>query len=136
MTVHCPHCTTGYELPDSLVGERGVRVRCPNCGGAFDVRREKSDPAAPPAPGNAEPTDLDRIATEILDTLARALGPALEEARARGLQLSRHGPALLDAYDEYRRRTEGGSSAPFLAALQKRWGLDLPVLGPPGGSTG
>ena len=37
MTVHCPHCSTGYLLPDHLVGPHGVRVGCPNCRGAFVV---------------------------------------------------------------------------------------------------
>ena len=37
MTVYCPHCSTGYLLPDQLVGPRGARVRCPNCQGSFVV---------------------------------------------------------------------------------------------------
>ena len=61
MTVHCPHCSTGYLLPDALLGTRGARVRCPNCGKAFVVLREGralaevSAPSMPhPAPANGE----------------------------------------------------------------------------------
>jgi len=46
MTVYCSHCSTGYLLPDHLLGPRGARVRCPNCGKTFVVLRE---PAAEPA---------------------------------------------------------------------------------------
>jgi predicted Zn finger-like uncharacterized protein len=41
MTVHCPHCLTGYELPRALMGDHGARVRCPGCQGVFVVLPEK-----------------------------------------------------------------------------------------------
>jgi predicted Zn finger-like uncharacterized protein len=44
MTVHCPHCTTGYELPAHLIGPAGARVRCPRCRTSFHV----APPGAPP----------------------------------------------------------------------------------------
>ena len=47
MTVRCPHCSTGYDLPEHLLGERGARVRCPSCGGRFVVRRAELE-ATPP----------------------------------------------------------------------------------------
>jgi predicted Zn finger-like uncharacterized protein len=37
MTVQCPYCSTAYLLPERLLGERGARVRCPTCGGGFQV---------------------------------------------------------------------------------------------------
>ena len=40
MTVHCPHCLTGYLLPEHLLGGRGARVRCPSCEGVFVVLPE------------------------------------------------------------------------------------------------
>ena len=40
MTVHCPHCLTGYVLPEHLLGEGGARVRCPGCEGVFVVLPE------------------------------------------------------------------------------------------------
>jgi len=42
MTVHCPHCSTGYLLPDHLVGPKGARVSCPECRGEFAVWRERA----------------------------------------------------------------------------------------------
>ena len=40
MTVHCPHCLTGYLLPERLLGAGGARVRCPSCQGVFVVLPE------------------------------------------------------------------------------------------------
>ena len=40
MTVHCPHCLTGYLLPEHLLGGKGARVRCPGCQGVFVVLPE------------------------------------------------------------------------------------------------
>jgi len=40
MTVHCPHCLTGYLLPEHLLGGAGARVRCPGCEGVFVVLPE------------------------------------------------------------------------------------------------
>lgn len=134
MTVHCPHCSTGYLLPDHLLGERGSRVRCPACTGAFVVLPENGhaggagerSPAANDnghAPPGPEPSQL---AAEILDRLASQLGDALEQSRSRRTILSEHGPALLDAYDEFRRRSEAASApAVFRASLRDRWGFDL-----------
>ncbi|MEK7824511.1 MAG: zinc-ribbon domain-containing protein [Candidatus Eisenbacteria bacterium] len=176
MTVHCPHCSTGYLLPDHLVGPRGARVRCPNCQGAFvvlpesrgdragDALREsrsgnvfentgrgaaeaagaagavvmEAEPAAadasrssavsvpdpPPAPAPAE--EPAAVAAAVLDALVARLGDALVDARLRGKVLSEHGPAIMDAYQEYRRRAGLGASPDlFRAALKGRCGVDL-----------
>ena len=37
MTITCPHCATQYQLPPSLMGPGGARVRCPKCQGSFVV---------------------------------------------------------------------------------------------------
>lgn len=37
MHVTCPHCTTRYVLPESLLGPLGARVRCPRCREPFAV---------------------------------------------------------------------------------------------------
>jgi len=76
MTVHCPHCGTGYLLPDHLLGPRGARVRCPNCRRPFVVLREEeaaavgameSSPAdsasAPPQGGEGVPDGLAEVAS-------------------------------------------------------------------------
>ena len=163
MTVHCPHCSTGYLLPDHLIGPRGSRVRCPSCQGAFvvvpeggmdrvDAVRQEAGPAeglehtlhgvvgaavtAGPAVMEAEPaTEASEtrptegpaaVAAAVLDALVATLGDALVGARHRGRVLSEHGPAIMDAYAEYRRR--GGVAAapgPFRDALKERCGVDL-----------
>ncbi|HYM80896.1 MAG TPA: zinc-ribbon domain-containing protein [Candidatus Limnocylindria bacterium] len=144
MTVHCPHCATAYQLPDRLLGPRGARVRCPKCHGAFLVMAEagsntptataaESDaPSSAPAPGSGDrsPTAADPIpetvAAEILDELSARLGEQLAEARGRGRLLSELGPAMMDAYEEYRRRLgQRATAVAFRHALRERWALDL-----------
>jgi predicted Zn finger-like uncharacterized protein len=169
MTVYCPHCSTGYLLPDHLIGPRGARVRCPNCQGAFVVvpvdgegradgaRPDFGSGAAPEhtsqglaeasatagpavmeaeraaeasrsaAPPDARPAEAPAaIAAAVLEALVARLGDALVEARRRGRVLSEHGPEIMDAYAEYRRRA-GVGAAPdaFRAALKGCCGVDL-----------
>ncbi|TMQ73111.1 MAG: hypothetical protein E6K81_05550 [Candidatus Eisenbacteria bacterium] len=134
MTVHCPHCSTGYLLPDHLVGPGGARVRCPQCAGDFVVVRDAAGDAAPapaasaPASGPASPPPAppEAIAAAVLDDLVHDLGDGLSEARARGHVLSEHGPAILDAYAEYLRRAGPGvTPQAFRLALRDRCGVDL-----------
>jgi predicted Zn finger-like uncharacterized protein len=152
MTVHCPHCATGYVLPDHLVGANGSRVRCPECRGAFVVLPENGrhaggedgrSPVPPLAQSGAEPResagpvttaaatseDPARVAAEVLDALTGVLGVSLERSRAEGRVLSQHGPAIFEAFDEYRRRTGSADPAPFREALRERCGLDLSPQG-------
>jgi len=154
MTVHCPHCSTGYVLPDHLLGPRGARVRCPHCQGAFVVIAEPKGSSAPaPGPSGEELRDLPAdavapagdapspsapapepvgdgdpvtIATGVLDELSRRLGAPLETARAEGRVFAEFGPAMMEAYEEYRRRlgTRATASA-FREALRARWAIDL-----------
>ena len=99
MTVHCPHCGTGYLLPDHLLGPRGARVRCPNCRRPFVVLREGEKPppvslgAAPVvateerAPAVAEPELVAAVpvAEAVPDGLAEVTsGPSSEPARDDG----------------------------------------------------
>ena len=139
MTVHCPHCLTGYLLPDRLLGGQGARVRCPGCEGVFVVLPETADsrPAAAdttalradatPAPGDLLPTEApEAVAGSVIEVLADFLGEDLTRSRSRGTVLSDHGPAIMAGWDEYRRRV--GADAPagcFRAALRERCGVDL-----------
>lgn len=175
MTIHCPHCSTGYLLPDELLGPRGARVRCPACAEMFvvspsaapassrqgmearsgtvratatsDVAGESPAPAAPanaaressqkappgpavpepgPAPASTAEPDPVAVATEVLDRLAKRLGGALEEARAEARVLSRFGPDVLRAYEEYRARLgERATAQAFRVALRERLAVDL-----------
>ena len=115
MTVQCPHCSTGYLLPDHLVGPLGARVRCPECQASFEVPRDGMNGEA-----------AARLADELLSSLASRLGESLDQARARGRVLAEFGPEVMKTFDEYRSRL-GGHAAPaaFRAALRERWGIDL-----------
>ena len=120
------------------MGPRGARVRCPQCKRPFVVLREESIAAtAPPSPplvaqpaeippsadGDSDPA---RVAYELLDSLARDLGGALEEARAHGRVLAEFGPAVMKAFDQYRQRLgERAAPATFRTALKESWGVDL-----------
>lgn len=138
MTVHCPHCASTYLLPDHLLGPRGARVCCPNCGQIFVVLRDAEPipegepvtvaPELDPFPP-AEPVDdegAERVAGRLLDALAEALGSRLDRARARGRVLSEHGPDLMRVWDEYRAQLgEAASASVFRQVLRERWAVDL-----------
>jgi predicted Zn finger-like uncharacterized protein len=53
--ITCPNCSTGYLLPEHLVGPGGARVRCPRCQHLFavGVDGQPREPAlSEPAPGS------------------------------------------------------------------------------------
>jgi predicted Zn finger-like uncharacterized protein len=162
--ITCPECSTGYLLPEHLVGPGGARVRCPRCQHLFAVgidgrSREPvpsaSAPGSPPSecpleaveespvgaaahpatsagpePGT-EPGAAGHlaIAREALDQLARREGEAIERARAGRRLFAEFGPALMAAYETYRRRAgEGAGPSAFRTALRERWGVELVPL--------
>jgi hypothetical protein len=69
------------------------------------------------------------VAASVLDALAEVLGDSLARARAEGHILSRHGAAILEAFDEYRRRAGDADATPFRDALRERCGVDLTPRG-------
>jgi predicted Zn finger-like uncharacterized protein len=153
MTVTCPHCSVGYELPDRLLGPRGARVKCPRCGQAFVVLRDRDvaptpETAAEPAPREERapeaeppltPAESDQVlglpalseapedvATRILDALAEQVGDRLERARAAGRVWSELGRDVMRAWDEYREALGPRADADsFRAVLRARWDVDL-----------
>jgi predicted Zn finger-like uncharacterized protein len=143
MTVYCSYCSAGYLLPDHLMGPRGARVRCPQCGKTFVVLRDpavgggadhappRTEVVAPAAPATpvAEPAGdapAERLACELLDAIAAGGGERLANARERGRVLAEFGPELMRAYDEYRSRLGGDASVhAFRSVLRERWAVDL-----------
>ncbi len=152
MIVSCPQCSTGYLLPDHLLGGAGARIRCPRCQNLFSVTRDGAPPAGPlsgsavaaadPLPAarplepaeesglaGANPAPAQAIALAVLNELSARVGQALDQARLRGRLFSEFGAELMDAFDEYRRRAgQQAGTAPFRAALRERWGVDLVPL--------
>ena len=56
MIITCPDCSTGYLLPDHLMGQGGARVRCPRCQHLFAVGVDgRPRELAHPVPGGAQP---------------------------------------------------------------------------------
>lgn len=126
LPVQCPACSARYLLPPSLLGEAGASVRCPSCANEFTV-----DPAGSIVPGRAAGDDLRGVARGVFDELSAKVGPALETAAREHRLFAEHGPALMQAWDEFRRRAGAHApSSPFRDELRDRFGVDL---SPPGG---
>jgi len=53
MPVTCPHCSTRYVLPESLIGPGGARVRCPRCREPFSVGPDGGEIVPLPLPAPA-----------------------------------------------------------------------------------
>ncbi len=49
MEVSCPNCSKKYRVDESLIPEKGRKVKCRKCGNVFVIQREKSVP--PPETG-------------------------------------------------------------------------------------
>jgi predicted Zn finger-like uncharacterized protein len=151
--IACPSCSTGYLLPEHLVGPGGARVRCPRCQHLFavDAAGLPRGPAAPasgttppepaveaaeaaaaaPSAAAAEPAAEEALAVAraVLDQLVEREGEAIERARAEHRLFAEFGPALMGAYETYRRRVgEGADPATFRRALRERLGLELVPL--------
>jgi predicted Zn finger-like uncharacterized protein len=154
--IHCPECSTGYLLPDHLVGGGGARVRCPRCQHLFAVGADgrPRELAPPPAPGAApaerpletveEPAATPaagvgapaaggaghlEIARAVLHQVAEDGGEAMARAHAERRLFADFGPALMDAWETYRRHA-GVDADPgaFREALRERWGVELVPL--------
>lgn len=119
LPVQCPACATRYLLPPTLLGEAGASVRCPSCAHEFAVDET----------GNVvgtEPGDLRDLARGVIDELRARVGPALETAARERRLFAEHGPALLEAWDEFRRRAGSqAGSQPFRDELRDRFGVEL-----------
>jgi len=70
------------------------------------------------------------IARALLAALAEREGSEIERSVLEGNLFARFGPAIFAAYDEYRHRAREGGPQPFRAALQERWGVELPEITP------
>lgn len=146
MIVSCPGCGTGYLLPEELLGPGGASVRCPRCRHLFalDARGSLQEPAsaaaggqAPaavrePAAGSGAPGTADplSVARAVLERLSRDHGEAIERARDERRLFADYGPALMSAFEAYRREAgEDAGPGPFREALRERWGVELLPLG-------
>ena len=75
--------------------------------------------------------DLRALARGVFDELAAKLGPGLEAAARERRLFADHGPELLGAWDEFRRRAGAHApTRPFREELRERFGIEL---FPPGG---
>ena len=80
MTVHCPHCLTGYLLPEHLLGSKGARVRCPGCEGVFVVLPEGE------AAGEAAETGPAGTGGALAEGTSDAASGGVADATATGAQ--------------------------------------------------
>ena len=118
LPIECPACKTRYLLPPALLGDGGAEVRCPSCGREFAVD------AGGVIVGSTE--DLRALARGVFDELAAKLGPGLETAARERRLFAEHGPELLGAWDEFRRRAGAHApTRPFREELRERFGIEL-----------
>lgn len=120
LPLQCPSCESRYLLPASLLGEAGANVRCPSCGHEFAVD------ALGTVLAPVEADEQRQLARVVLDDLAAREGAALEAAARERRLFADHGPAIMAAWDEFRRRA--GAHAPsraFREELRARFGVEL-----------
>jgi predicted Zn finger-like uncharacterized protein len=121
LPVQCPACSAQYLLPTSLLGEAGASVRCPTCAAEFVV--DATGRLVAPQPSE---DGLRALARGLFDELSARVGPTLETAARERRLFADHGPALLEAWDEFRRRAGARApSHPFRDELRERFGVEL-----------
>ena len=121
LPVQCPACSAQYLLPSSLLGEAGASVRCPTCAAEFVV-----DPAGRLVTPQPSEDGLRALARGVFDELSARFGSRLETAARERRLFAEHGPALLEAWDEFRRRAGARApSHPFRDELRQRFGVEL-----------
>jgi len=121
LPIQCPACSAQYLLPHELLGAAGASVRCPTCAAEFVV-----DAKGRLMTAEANEPGLRALARGVFDELASRLGPGLETAARERRLFAEHGPALLAAWDEFRRRAgTRAPSRPFRDELRERFGVEL-----------
>jgi len=121
LPVQCPSCSAQYLLPPELLGTAGASVRCPTCEAEIVVDEKGRVISA-----EASEQGLRALARGVFDELASRVGPRLEAAARDRRLFAEHGPALMEAWDEFRRRA--GARAPshaFRDELRERFGVEL-----------
>ncbi len=125
LPLQCPACGARYLLPASLLGEAGASVRCPSCAHEFAVD------ASGTVLSSGASDEQRQLARTVLDELTTREGAALDAAARERRLFADHGPSIMAAWDEFRRRA--GSHVPsraFREELRERYGVEL---FPPGG---
>jgi len=145
--VRCPACGNGFDVEPPAAEASGSSTLEPRTveplpapAPAPAAASARVAPAPPPAaaraaaPAPAAGTDAEHapihVARVLLAALAEREEAGIEQAVLDGALFARYGPALFALYDEYRRRARGAGPNPFRAALQERWGVDLPEVTP------
>ena len=100
MQVTCPHCSTRYILPESLLGPLGARVRCPRCREAFTVEPpapvEKVAEVAAPEPAPVRATEPSEWSRRVDAEPAQAATPAAAAPEGRPIDPADVARAALD----------------------------------------
>jgi predicted Zn finger-like uncharacterized protein len=155
--VRCPACRDSFDVPPLSDAEADVapaaETQAPaSVAATASVQARPADlaPVAPAAPAAqaVEPPALEHeqetseaapaspahgareIAHAILDELEAREAGGVELAAREGRLFAQYGPAIFAAWDEYRKRADGGGAASFRDALRERWGVDLPEVTP------
>lgn len=154
MEITCPNCSKKYRVDESLIPEKGRKVKCRKCGNVFVIKRGK------PIPSNEEDFKLDldfavppeasgggtvRISQEQIDASIRkgeaANQPVQEESRKIELDLESKMPQQDFAQNEadkkqdpdsirYRVRVEGNEFSGLTLDELKAWISEDKLLEP------
>lgn len=147
--VRCPGCSRSFDVPPAgsaaapevatrevateprTAADRTPVAPSPSSRAFQETPRRPSiaPPKAVPTPaaGALEPL---AIAREVLSALSAESGESLSAAASQGSLFSQHGPAIFEAYDQFRRRAPNVGAGPFREALRELWGVDLPEVTP------
>ena len=89
MIVHCPDCSSKYEIAAAKIPEGGIKVRCPRCKAVFPIRSVGEDDPAPvmaaaprPAANGPAPTVPVPHGGSRVPGAARPAAPSFEPAPA------------------------------------------------------
>jgi predicted Zn finger-like uncharacterized protein len=107
MIVQCAHCKTSYNMDETKIPERGIRVKCKKCQNSIDIKRPSSNnpQAAPSKPELAEEdiakkyiqeNNEQAVAQTLYDGIIRYAGmKKFKEAERLRVQLMKLAPMAL-----------------------------------------
>ena len=140
--VRCPGCSQSFDVPAppdvvARPAPEGSPASAPELPPASASERPPAR-EAPPVLASRPPglppavaeTTAGEFARAVLGALSEREGGEIEQSAAEGRLFARFGPAIFAAYDEYRRHMKDAGPEPFRAALQERWGVELPEITP------
>jgi len=132
MIVVCPACDTRYLVDDAaLAGPAGRRVRCANCGHAWQQKPERVEPSVDVAPSPAAGEDVAPAAEQPAEPQPPASGALVVQELRLDPMTKAEGPTAMSRPgrdEETRHRSWGRSLAPAIIAALLIFVIGLGVI--------